>query len=94
MCDAASARHHLGVSWSVRARVLLVLGACVAAGCPSAELALSLDLKTDLVPGTEFGAVRTELFPTRPSATSVAAVRADAPALRTDAFATGQRAAE
>jgi len=87
MLDGMSGR---GQAFGVAA--LVATGLLV--GCPAAELGLNVDLKTDLAPGTEFTAVRTELFRESPGSASTADSRRDVPALRTDDFAGGQRAAE
>jgi hypothetical protein len=71
--------------------VVLVL---LSSGCPSAELALVVDLRTDLVPGVEFVAVRTGLYEEHPSSGASALQTVNTPALVGQDFLRGVRIGE
>lgn len=72
--------------------IAIIVG--LAAGCPDAELGLTVDLKTDFVPGIEFAAVHVQIFRGPPSPGADPLATDDRPALLTDDFTTGRRIVE
>lgn len=74
---------------------VLGLALLLATGCDSDELLLSIDLRTDFVPGTEFDVVRTELLTGSGTSMTITESRnATVSAIFGDDFAAGRRVAE
>lgn len=80
----------------MRFSCLVALGSVLALPACSAgnTRALSVDLRTDYVPGLEFVAVRVDALVDRPDGGSTTAATQDHAALETDAFVTGLRVAD
>ena len=78
-----------GVARSLVAACLVATGA-IALGCSPTTAPLTVDVKTDVVPGIEFTGVRTEILDT----TGGARAHAEIPAYRDEDWIHGRRAAE